>query len=71
MIRAVRFCTEASLPTAEKCLEVLQFMMGHIDVAPSAFRIGSFHRLLGLGEIGAHTVPARDYVAAQTQSIAM
>jgi len=71
MIRAVCFCVAAALATAQKRLEVLQFTMSHVDVAPRAFDIGSVHGLSGPAHIGPQVISTGDHVATQAQAIAM
>src|SRR6516164_2171797 len=65
----VFFSANRNLAATEECFQFLNFAVGHVEVAPRAFRVARIHRLLGFGNVGSHIAPGSYHVSTQAHAV--
>jgi hypothetical protein len=59
------------LAPAEEGFQLLDLMLGEVNVVSGALGVGGVHGLLGLCDVGAHVGAGGDHVSAETKSALM
>ena len=66
-----RIHLQTGLASAEESFQLLDLMLGEVNVVSGALGVGGVHGLLGLCDVGAHVGAGGDHVSAETKSALM